>query len=547
MRSFNIRKEAHFGDRVIDCIHPRPHNTYHWFSEIAAAAPDADAIVFRDRTTSFSELESEIARVASGFKEAGIQPGERIVIFSGNRPETIICCYAAMRIGAVFVPVDIRLHGAEVAYIAHNCGASALIYDAGLRDRISDTHALPDGCRFIEIPSTDTGNRMFPEISSGSHDAWSGGTEEELVMIIYTSGTTGRPKGAMLSHLNIVHSCLHFHWNEDITSADRIGVVTPITHVTGLVMGVFGALQAGAAVLLLEAFKVRPFLEMASRHRMTQTVMVPAMYSLCLLDETIDQYDLSSWRLGNYGGAIMPEATIVALTTRFPHLALVNGYGSSETCSPSAMLRPGEGFDHRESVGRALPCADIVIVDDSGTQLPPGQAGEIWISGPMVAKGYWNNPDATAGSFTGGYWHSGDVGSIDEDGYLRILDRLKDVVNRGGYKIYSAEVENTLAAMDHVREVAIVGRPDPVLGERVHAFVTMAGTATAEDLRAYCAERLADYKVPESFTISTEPLPRSANGKILKRELREAVRGMPPPTRGGRTEDTARKKERMNE
>ena len=199
---------------------------------------------------------------------------------------------------------------------------------------------------------------------------------------------------------------------------------------------------------------------------------------------------------------------------------------ATETTSPATIMPPGLQAGHLASVGRPVPAADIRVMDDIGREVAAGGTGELWIGGPMVVRGYWDNPQATAASFTGGYWRSGDIGSIDADGFVQVFDRRKDMINRGGYKIYSVEVENVLAGCDGVLEAAVVGRPCPVLGERVHAVVAMTAE-TAVDLpaqearlRAWCAERLADYKVPETWVIQTDPLPRNANGKLMKRLLR---------------------------
>ncbi|HET9205131.1 MAG TPA: fatty acid--CoA ligase family protein, partial [Burkholderiaceae bacterium] len=247
-------------------------------------------------------------------------------------------------------------------------------------------------------------------------------------------------------------------------------------------------------------------------------------YKLCLLDPQFDRFDLAAWRVGGYGGAPMPEATIAELAEKLPRLTLLNCYGATETTSPATVMPHGPAGGKADAVGVPLPCADVLVMDDDGRELPPGETGELWIGGPMVVPGYWANPEATAASFTAGWWHSGDLGSKDADGYVRILDRKKDMLNRGGYKIYSVEVENVLMAWPGMVEAAVVGKPCPVLGERVHAFVHAPGS-TRDDtaLRAFCAARLADYKVPETVTWTDAPLPRNANGKLMKRLLRERL------------------------
>jgi acyl-CoA synthetase (AMP-forming)/AMP-acid ligase II len=283
----------------------------------------------------------------------------------------------------------------------------------------------------------------------------------------------------------------------------------PLSHVTGVIALLSTVVRCAGTLIVLPAFKAREFLEVAERERMTYTLMVPAMYNLCLLEKDFEKFDLSSWRIGSYGGAPMPAATIAALAEKLPGLGLMNAYGATETTSPATIMPPEETARRRESVGLAVPGAEIKVVDD-----------ELWIRGPMVVKGYWDDPAATAREITDGFWHSGDVGSIDAEGYVRVLDRKKDMINRGGYKVFTAEVESALAEHPAVVESAVVGYACPVLGERVHAFVVLKENSSEEELRNFCAARLADYKVPEKFTLSEQPLPRNANGKVLKRELK---------------------------
>jgi O-succinylbenzoic acid--CoA ligase len=346
--------------------------------------------------------------------------------------------------------------------------------------------------------------------------------EEDTAIILYTSGTTGRPKGAMLTHLGICHSAMHFEYCMGLTARDRATVAVPMSHVTGVIALIATMVRAAATLIVMPAFKAADFLALAARERMTHSLMVPAMYNLCLLDPGFAPDALSAWRVGSYGGAPMAPATIARFADKLPNLNLMNAYGATETTSPVTMMPPSETAARSDSVGCALPCADILVMDEDGRELPAGEEGELWLGGPMVVKGYWDDAAATAEHIVGGYWRSGDIGSKDADGYVRVLDRKKDLINRGGYKIASVEVENALMSAAGVVEAAVVAKPCPVLGERVHAFV-VAGAGVAEaELKRHCAELLADYKVPESITLRSEPLPRNANGKLLKRELRSA-------------------------
>jgi acyl-CoA synthetase (AMP-forming)/AMP-acid ligase II len=285
--------------------------------------------------------------------------------------------------------------------------------------------------------------------------------EDEPATILYTSGTTGRPKGAVLTPLGIVHSAMNFRLCAGLGPADRAILTVPATHVTGLVAILWTMLGAGGCTILTRAFKAAEFLPLASAECMSFTVMVPAQYALCLMQPDFDRHDLSHWRVGCYGGAPMPEATIAALAARLPGLVLINGYGATETTSPTTITPPGMGAQRPDSVGQVVP-----------------------------------------------------------GGVVRVFDRKKDMINRAGYKVYPAEVENVLSHHPAVAESAVIGRPDPVLGERVHAIVHPRAPVTVEELRAFCTERLADYKVPETIELSSEPLPRNANGKLQKAALR---------------------------
>jgi acyl-CoA synthetase (AMP-forming)/AMP-acid ligase II len=350
-------------------------------------------------------------------------------------------------------------------------------------------------------------------------------SEEDTAMILYTSGTTGKPKGAMLAHCNIIHSSMIFVSCLELTARDRSIAAVPLGHVTGVVANITTMARCAGALIIMPEFRAAEYLKLAARERVTYTVMVPAMYNLCLLQPDFDSYDLSSWRIGGFGGAPMPIATIEKLDAKIPGLKLMNCYGATETTSPSTIM-PGElTASHIDSVGLPCPGARIVAMGPDGRELPRGEIGELWIRSASVIKGYWSNPKATSESFTAGFWHSGDLGSIDADNFVRVFDRQKDMINRGGLKIYSAEVESVLAGHPAVVESAIIAKPCPVLGERVHAVVVTRTPVTGDVLQDWCAERLSDYKVPETMAITAEPLPRNANGKVMKRQLRETLPG----------------------
>jgi acyl-CoA synthetase (AMP-forming)/AMP-acid ligase II len=524
-----MRHEVHYGDRVLRCFAARPAHSYAIFADALAAGPGAESLVCGDTRLTYAELAAAAEVHAAGLAARGIGAGDRIALLLGNRVEFVVALLAAFRLGAIAVPLGTRLQKPEIAYILDHAGAVALVHEADLATRLPAPDEAPLLRHRFAAGGDCAGSLSFASLAESGHTAppLLPPAEDETAVILYTSGTTGRPKGAMLSHFNLAHSVLHFRYCMGLDVGERILLAVPASHVTGLVAVIMTAWACMGAVIMMPEFRARDFLALAARERLTYTVMVPAMYNLCLLQPDFDSYDLGAWRIGGYGGAPMPEATIAALAQKLPRLGLANAYGATETSSPTTIMPAALTAAHLDSVGWTVPCGEVIVVDADGREVQPGETGEIWIRGPMVVGGYWNNPEATAQNFTAGFWHSGDIGSVDAQGFVRVFDRVKDMINRGGYKIFSVEVENVLGYHPAVLESAIVARPCPVLGERVHAFVARKASASVgeAELRAFCAERLADYKVPETFTLLDEPLPRNANGKLLKRVLRDSLPG----------------------
>ena len=516
-----MRFEARFGDRVVPVFSERPMNLWAMVAEATATNPDCDALICGDIRLGWRETALRSVEVAAGFRKLGLQRGDRVALLLGNRIEFVLALFAAAHEGLVTVLLSTRQQKTEIAYVLTDCGAKILIHEAALADRLPEARDVPDLVHRIAV---DNNPRLSQFAALADHPPAQQPVEvdeEDTAMILYTSGTTGKPKGAMLAHCNIIHSSMVYEACFKLSAADRSIAAVPLAHVTGLIANITTMVRCAGVLIILPEFKAAEYLKVAARERITCTVMVPAMYNLCLLQPDFDSYDLSSWRIGGYGGASMPVATIERLDIKIPGVKLMNCYGSTETTSPSTIM-PGElTADHIDSVGLPCPGARIVAMSADGRELPPGEVGELWIQSASIIKGYWNNPKATAESFTGGFWRSGDLGSIDEANFVRVFDRQKDMINRGGLKIYSAEVESVLAGHPAVVESAIVAKLCPVLGERVHAVVVTRENVAVETLRAWCAERLSDYKVPETMVVTSEPLPRNAN--VLKRQLREAL------------------------
>ncbi len=513
--------ELHHG-RVVACRPDRLANVNALWQHALQANPHGEVIVAGEERLTYAALETRIASLAGGLARVGVSPGTRVAVRLGNGIPFVALAFAVARLGAIFVPINVREEREAMVHLLADCGACVLVTEAEFAAAVPPPHDTP-ACRHRFCIGPVAGFRPFTELEAGPPvTAATPVDEDETATILYTSGTTGRSKGALLTHLAIVHQATTYREAFTLTADDCTIVVVPMSHVTGLMAGVHATVACAGRMVAVRTFDAAEFLATAARERLSFAVLVPAMYNLFLLRARLCDYDLSAWRIGGFGGAPMPAPTITRLGEALPNLNLVNAYGATETTSPITIMDPRETARRRLSVGLATPGAEILVMDEDGREVPAGHNGELWHAGPMVAPGYWNNPEATAREFAGRYWKSGDVGSKDADGFVYVHDRKKDMINRGGYKIYTAEVEGVILAVPGVREAAVIAKPCTVLGERVHAVVHAGASVTVEDVAAAC-EALSDYQRPESYTFSARPLPRNANGKVLKRSLRQTL------------------------
>ncbi len=522
-----IREESHFGDRRMKCFADRPASLDEMLANAVALGREREAVVEGDVRLTYGELDDLVNRIAGNLTALGVRAGDRVAILMANRAEYVGLVMAAARLGAISVPINIREQTPELEYVLNHCGAKVLVFEADIADRLPLRDRLSHLEHAFVIGDDAPDARPFDQLAKPSAAPPVAHVhEDDTAVILYTSGTTGRPKGAMLTHLNIIHTVLHYKVCMELGPDDSTLLVVPASHVTGLCALIHTMIGIGGRTVMMREFDAAAMVDLMAAEGITHSMMVPAMYNLCLLRADLSRYDLSAWRIGSFGGAPMPEDTIARLAELLPELKLMNAYGATETTSPTTCLPIGDIADRPDSVGQVVPCGELRVVDDTGADVAPGESGELWIAGPMVVPGYWDNPEATAREFTDGYWKSGDIGSFDAQGYVRVFDRKKDMIIRGGYNIYSAEIENVLSHHDDVIECAVIGRPDPVLGEKLHVFVvTESQNLDDKAVAAYCATRLSDYKVPDFVTLSDNPLPRNANGKIIKRELRERSLG----------------------
>ena len=536
------RFEALYGDRLVPCYAERPHNLDAMLRESVARCGDACALEEGGRALSYRQLDTAVNQIATGLQALGVRRGERVALFMGNRLEYTVLLFGVWRLGAIAVPIGVRQSTNELDYMLNQCGAAALVTEAALAHRLPAGSALPT-VRSV-VYCLDTGETLpapegadaLPAITYEALLSAGHGTpmpadfdDQQPACIMYTSGTTGHPKGAVLSHLGFFHTARHYQRRFGYGPDERMLLVIPGTHISGLLAVVVVTMQLGGCLVSLREFRVGEVLDTLQAKRITATVMVPAMYNLLVREPDLAQRDLSAWRVGHFGGAAMPEVTIGRLAELLPQLELYNGFGATETTSAVTLSERGDAARYPDSVGTMVPCVDIRVLNPEGHEVPRGEAGELWIRSPGNAIGYWNNAEATRAAFVAGYWRSGDIGSVDAQGFVRVFDRIKDMINRGGYKVYCVELENVIQRVPSVLEVAAVASPCPVLGERVHIFVHAAYSAsplTIDALRTFCRAHVADYKLPDILTLNPTPLPRNLNGKLVKAPLRDRAREM---------------------
>lgn len=518
------RYELHYGAaRMVRCFTNRPNSVHEMLANAVARRPQGVALICGEDRVTYSELDMLVGQVAGGFKALGVEKGDRVAMVIGNSVEFVAVMFAIARLGAIAVPLNIRHQLAENRHIIEDCAAKVVVYERDLSERVPSPGVLPSLKHSIPLRRGEATPPLADLLHALPVTEVTAVEEEETATILYTSGTTGRPKGAMLTHFSTIHSVIHYEWVMELTQEDRCLLAVPMSHVTGVIALIDVMVHVAGALVIMPAFKAADFVDLAARHRITYSLIVPAMFNLCLLAPNFDSADLSAWRVSGYGGAIMPEVTLERIAEKLPNLKLINCYGSTETTSPAVFMPPEQAVARKEYVGLTVPCGHITVMDPDGVEVPYGSPGEVYIGGAMVVPGYFNNPEATEREFAAGYWKSGDLGIMDEEGYLRIIDRIKDVINRGGFKIFASEVENVLLDHPAVVEAAVVAKPCPVLGERVHAFVVLRQGVEDGELTRYCGKVLSDYKVPEAFHRLENTLPRNANGKVLKRDLRQSL------------------------
>lgn len=497
-----------------------------WLRRVAQRYPARPALTCDGITWTYSELQSRIESMATVLASRGVQTGDRVGYLGFNEPAFLVTMFACARINAIFVPLNFRLSGSEIAFIAEDAGVSLLLSDAhhrpvidGIRSGLACRHYLSlDGpARGWEVlPSLEIKPSVVPQETQVQAD--------EVALIMYTSGTTGHPKGAMLTHGNFWTNNLNGILSNGLRCEDVVLNFAPLFHVGGLCSVSLPAMQAGGHLLLHRAWDAEAVMRDIAAYRVSVTFAVPSMLLFMSQHPDFASADLSSLRTIAVGGAPMPVPLLQLYADR--KIPVNQGFGMTETTATVSLLVPERGVDKQGSCGTPALLTEVRLTDYDGKPITePHVKGELCIRGGNVMKGYWNRPDATAGSFDDeGWFHSGDVAYVDEDGFYFICDRLKDMIISGGENVYPAEVESVLYRHPAVAEVAVVGAPDERWGERVVAIAALKPGAglKLEELQDFARQGLAGYKLPRELRI-VDALPRNPTGKVLKSRLRELI------------------------
>ncbi|MEV6197763.1 long-chain fatty acid--CoA ligase [Streptomyces sp. NPDC051920] len=480
-----------------------------------AAHGERVAVRHDDHTLTYAELDDAGARVAALLRERGVRPGDRVALTMPNVPLFPVLYYGILRAGGVVVPMNPLLKAREVAFTLRDCGARVALVFPLFADEVTKAAAETGTDCLVTDPGTfDDLLRGHEPLRDTPHRA-----DDDAALILYTSGTTGTPKGAELSHRNLASNTLTTAGTLlQLGPQDVLFGGLPLFHAFGQTCALNTAVAAGATLTLLPRFDPRSALEVIARDKVTVFLGVPTMYAALLHAELPDGFDAGLLRLAVSGGAALPVEVLHGFEKRFG-AAVLEGYGLSET-SPVAAFNHPDRPRKAGSIGVPIRGVEMRLVAEDGGTAAPGEVGEIAIRGENVMTGYWNRPDATADAVRDGWFHSGDLARVDEDGFYFIVDRKKDMIIRSGYNVYPREIEEVLYEHPAVAEAAVVGVPHPLHGEEVAAVVTLrpGAEATPEEIRAHAKERVAAYKYPRVVTIVAE-LPKGPTGKILKREI----------------------------
>jgi fatty-acyl-CoA synthase len=492
----------------------------------ANRVPEAEALQFGDRTLTYRQLDQEVDRYAGALRDLGVTKGDRVCLMSVNTDLFVYAFYAVQRLGAILVPVNPASAPPEIDHLVADSGAKLLLVAAPLVDRVrrGADAPLPDCLEAVRSLGEAEG---FTDLVAAAAvaipvEVAPDVAESDDALILYTSGTTGKPKGALFDHRRSMLVAMSLIPSLGMRAGDRFLHVAPLYHAAELAIMLVPGTVLGAKHVVLPAFDPAAVLDVMERERITMFFGVPTMFQLMMRAPGAGARDLSAWRTGLFGAAPMPAHAVEQMVQTWPGVAFMQLCGQTEG-GPSGIYSTHDQVVARpDASGRqGVVFTETRVVDESFHDVAPGESGELLLRSETVMKGYWNNPDATAAAFHDGWLRTGDVARLDPDGYLTLVDRLKDMIITGGRNVYSIEVENAIASHPSVADAAVVSRPHDDFGESIVAVVTpvKGASLTLEDVREHCSAQIADYKLPHDLIVAA--VPRNASGKILKHLLRE--------------------------
>lgn len=484
--------------------------------------PDKTALIFQGIHLSYQELNSKVNRLANGLRKLGIQKGDAVGILMSNSIQFVISYYAIARLGGVIVPLNIMLKSEELKYILKDAQAKALLtMDSYLKVVKNAQGDLPQ-LKNIIVDGDSADFLNFEQLLTEQDSEFSQEnlSSEDIVVYLYTSGTTGYPKGAMLSHANLVANAKSTIEHFQAAPEDCFMCVLPMFHTFGATVCMNVPLYLGCTISVMETFIPLNVMKSIDEDKVSFFAAVPSMYTVLVNMNNEDKFDLSSLRVCISGGSSLPVEILHKAEKKFG-LTITEGYGLSET-SPVATMNPTNSSRKPGSIGIAIPGVTVKIFDEQDQEVVANQVGEVVVKGPNVMQGYYNLPEATAEALRHGWLHTGDIGKMDEDGFVYIVDRKKDLIIVGGLNVYPREVEEVIYTHPAVVEAAVIGVADKLRGEAVKAVVVLKPGVdlTGKELLKYCRERLATYKVPR-YVEFRDSLPKTGSGKILKRALKD--------------------------
>ncbi|SHG25422.1 fatty-acyl-CoA synthase [Jatrophihabitans endophyticus] len=481
---------------------------------------DRSALVFEDRSWTYRELDDAVTRAAAVLLGLGLGRGARVAAYGRNSDAYLIAFLACARAGLVHVPVNYALTGGELAYLLEQSGSTVVLTDPSLADRVAGCGASVTRT----VPLRDAPDSLLARARTGDVPSLAVEvTDTDLVQLLYTSGTTSRPKGAMMTHRALVHEYLSSVVALGLAADDAPLHSMPLYHSAQLHVFLLPYLAVGATNHLLETPDIPEILRRVEADRIGALFLAPTVWVPLSQHPDFATRDLGSLTKAFYGASIMPQPVLQRLQAALPELGFHNCFGQSEIGPLATVLGPAEHAERPESCGRAVLFVELRVVSpEDGTDVPAGELGEVVYRSPQLCEGYWDKPDETAAAFRDGWFRSGDLVRADDEGYITVVDRIKDVINTGGVLVASREVEDAIYTHPAVAEVAVIGTPDERWIEAVTAFVVVKDEVTPEEIVTHARESLAGFKVPKHVHLVAE-LPRNASGKLLKRVLRDSL------------------------